>query len=233
MKTTQIKILELIRKNPKITIKTISTNLKISQYSVQSHIRTLKTMGLVERVGAPTTGHWAFKTGEVMIGSDTDAVIVGNANVNQTQAMILKFMRENSKITARAIAERIKITPRSVQSHIRVLKTIKLVERVGSPRTGYWIVKTEEVMIGSDTDAVIVGNVNVTQTQAMILEFIRKDSKITARAIAERIKISPRCAQSHIQILKAIGVVDRVGSPRTGYWVVKTEEVIIGFNDRC
>lgn len=60
----QAKILELMRDNPKITAKTIAEKTGMTSRNVQIHIKTLTTMGLIERVGARKKGHWTLKLPE-------------------------------------------------------------------------------------------------------------------------------------------------------------------------
>ena len=50
-------------------------------------------------------------------------------------------MRENSAVSARAIAEALGITPRGVEKNIRELKEMGLVERIGPAKGGHWIVR--------------------------------------------------------------------------------------------
>lgn len=57
----QMKILELMRKNPSITAKTIAQTVDIAPRNVQVYIQSLKALGLVERIGAAKGGHWVVK----------------------------------------------------------------------------------------------------------------------------------------------------------------------------
>ena len=59
---TQIKILELMQAKPQITAKAIADAVGIAPRNVQVHIKTLKSAGLIKRVGAAKGGHWAVKT---------------------------------------------------------------------------------------------------------------------------------------------------------------------------
>ena len=56
------KILELMANTPSITTGKIADFLNISSKNVESHIRSLKKMGLVERKGANKKGQWIVKT---------------------------------------------------------------------------------------------------------------------------------------------------------------------------
>jgi|GEM_PF-2889098 len=57
------------------------------------------------------------------------------------QERILKFMQENPKITANELAKAVDIAPRNVQVHIKSLKTIGSIERVGATKNGHWVAK--------------------------------------------------------------------------------------------
>ena len=59
---TQIKILELMRYNPRITIEVIAREIKIAPRNVQVNIRKLKAMDLVERIGPAKGGQWVVNT---------------------------------------------------------------------------------------------------------------------------------------------------------------------------
>jgi predicted HTH transcriptional regulator len=71
-----------------------------------------------------------------------------------------------------------------------------------------------------------VENVNLTVQRAKILELIRGDPKITVRAMAEELGITPRNTQVHIRALKTLGLVKRVGAPRSGRWEVRRHQAL-------
>jgi len=60
----------------------------------------------------------------------------------QTKELIIDIIRETPTVSARGIAYKIDITPRAVEKNIRELREAGLIERVGSPKSGHWIVKT-------------------------------------------------------------------------------------------
>ena len=93
--------------------------------------------------------YYRIRANEVMIGFYTDngivknivENIVENIEANAVQKKIMVLMQENPRITAKLIADRINIATRNVQVHIRSLKEMGLVWRVGAARGGYWVVK--------------------------------------------------------------------------------------------
>ena len=93
----------------------------------------------------------------------------------------------------------------------------------------FYRVCPNEVMIGFNTDDGIVKNIAeniveknyITSVQEQILELMQNNSKITAKLIAQKIGIAPRNVQVHIQTLKTMGLVERIGGAKGGYWKVK------------
>ncbi len=52
------KIIELIIHNPQITVKEIYSQLNITRRGIEEQIKTLKSQGLIRRVGPDKGGHW-------------------------------------------------------------------------------------------------------------------------------------------------------------------------------
>jgi len=98
----------------------------------------------------------------------------------------------------------------------------------GKPEPFYRI-RANEVMIGFNTNVIIaknivdniVDNVGVNTKQIKIMELMQANPKITAKLIAQTVGIAPRNVQANIQSLKALGLVERIGSAKGGYWKIK------------
>jgi len=60
-----------------------------------------------------------------------------------------------------------------------------------------------------------------SNTKAAIIELIRSKPTISAKAISKVIGITSRGVEKSISELKKGGIIDRVGSPKSGRWVVK------------
>ena len=58
---TQEKIMEIMRQNPKASAKAIAEKIGLTARGVEKVIKTLKSLGLVERVGAAKGGRWEVK----------------------------------------------------------------------------------------------------------------------------------------------------------------------------
>ncbi len=83
--------------------------------------------------------------GEISVTFYTDAGVGVNvgvkSDVNETQQRIMMLMRETPNITAQRIADTIGISKRRVESNIRAMKNSGLIERVGSDKSGHWLVR--------------------------------------------------------------------------------------------
>ncbi|MCL2098372.1 MAG: Fic family protein [Bacteroidales bacterium] len=54
-----------------------------------------------------------------------------------------------------------------------------------------------------------------------VLALIKENPKITRKELSERLGINPSAVQKHIQKLKIDGLIERIGSDKTGYWKIK------------
>ena len=69
----------------------------------------------------------------------TDTVTnVTNANVTNRSAEILNIIKENNNITTEEIAERYKVTKRTILRDLALLKEKNMIKRIGTSKTGHW-----------------------------------------------------------------------------------------------
>ncbi|MCL1809954.1 MAG: winged helix-turn-helix domain-containing protein [Clostridiales bacterium] len=59
------------------------------------------------------------------------------------------------------------------------------------------------------------------QTQEKIMGIMRRNPRMSARAISEEIGLTARSVEKVIRTLKYTGLIERVGAAKGGYWVVK------------
>ena len=64
----------------------------------------------------------------------------------------------------------------------------------------------------------------VTDNQALIVQFISENSKISTQMLSEKLKISQRKIKENIAKLKEIGLIERIGSAKGGYWKINPRE---------
>lgn len=62
----------------------------------------------------------------------------------------------------------------------------------------------------------------ISDTQQMILLLLYENNKISRKAVAEKLKINESAIQKHINTLKRLGIIERIGSTR-GYWKIKNK----------
>ncbi len=61
-------------------------------------------------------------------------------NVGGNVGEIILLLNQNPKISQKQIAEKLEITTRTVERHIKNLKLSNKITRVGSDRAGEWVV---------------------------------------------------------------------------------------------
>ena len=64
-----------------------------------------------------------------------DTVKTPNDTVNDT---VFSLIKQDSKITATEISERLNMSLSTVKRKIKELKKLRIVERIGSDKTGHW-----------------------------------------------------------------------------------------------
>lgn len=57
---------------------------------------------------------------------------------------VLTALMDNPRLTAVQLAEQTGIKERQVRNHIAALRTLGLIERQGSAKTGFWRIRLEE-----------------------------------------------------------------------------------------
>ena len=73
-------------------------------------------------------------------------------------------------------------------------------------------IESQKVEVGDK-----VGN-KITENQLQLLKCISKNPYISAQKMAEQIGISSRKTEDNIKKLKRLGLLERIGNPKTGYW---------------
>jgi len=60
-----------------------------------------------------------------------------------------------------------------------------------------------------------------SEIQRKIIQLMLEQPKISAKQIGEMVGMTSRGVQKNIDVLKKIGLVERVGAARGGHWIVK------------
>ncbi len=86
-----------------------------------------------------TTVKLEYQTNKSKNSKDLEKDLEKQLNKNQIQ--IIKFIRENSKITQAQLSIKIGINEKNIRNNIKKLKELKLLERIGPDKGGYWELK--------------------------------------------------------------------------------------------
>lgn len=67
------------------------------------------------------------------------------------------------------------------------------------------------------------GENKILTTRERLIALIKENPRITRTSLSEHLGISSSNVQFHIERLKSEGVIERIGSPRNGYWEFSSE----------
>jgi ATP-dependent DNA helicase RecG len=143
------------------------------------------------------------------VGDDGDNR-VGVAQIKRTEiaAAILVLLRQMPELSIRAIATRLNVSARQVETLLAHLKAQGQLVRLGSGRRGVWQVAGGQPVAAPG------------ETQAQILVLLQTKPNLTASQLAGQLGISVRKTEQHLAKLKISGRLLRLGTPRSGHWQV-------------
>ena len=138
-------ILDLIDKNPNISVTKISQEINVSKRTIENNIKQLKNKGLIKRIGSQYFHILNNKTtnidNENYTKNDDGGV---SCSLNEIQQAILDLIDKNPNISVTKIAQEINVSKRTIENNIKQLKAKGLIKRIGSDKTGHWqIIKTQ------------------------------------------------------------------------------------------
>jgi len=189
-----------------------------------------------ENGGVPGSANSGVKGG---VSSGVNGVPGG---VNELRKTILELMRATPTISAQRIADTVGTTKRRIESNINVMKKAGLLNHIGTDKKGHWDVIAYDTnggvsggenggvtIVGGGASGGVNGGVNggenianggVNELRKAILERMLKTPTISAQRIAAALGTTKRRVESNIHTMKKAGLVDRVGSDKTGHWEV-------------
>jgi ATP-dependent DNA helicase RecG len=85
----------------------------------------------------------------------------------------------------------------------------------------FYRIRTNEVIIGFNTDVATGEKFGENRTQDLIMEMMIAVPTISAQAIADELGITSRAVEKNIRAMKKLGYIERVGAAKGGHWVVK------------
>ena len=155
---TEKLILRLIEEDSSITIKEIAVKLGKTASTIEKAIRRLKNeKNILQRTGSDKSGFWKVIKNNFLIkkqeqskhtkndcqnshvNCDVNYGVNYSVKLNSTEKLIIQLIQEDSSITAKQIAEKLKKTISTIEKAISRLKNEKnMLERIGSDKAGYW-----------------------------------------------------------------------------------------------
>ncbi|RLJ08094.1 MAG: hypothetical protein DRP16_02110 [Candidatus Aenigmatarchaeota archaeon] len=64
----------------------------------------------------------------------------------------------------------------------------------------------------------------LSERQKEILRLLKENPRITRAKLSEKLGINPSAVQKHLEKLKAMGLIKRIGPDKGGYWKVVEKE---------
>ena len=155
---TAEKLIGIIKSNPKVTIKELSSLLNITRRGVEEQIKSLKDKGIIRRVGSAKGGYWEILQGSEPINPNDGETVektvgktvgktgktvgktVGKTGktVEKTAEKLVGIIKVNSKVTIKELTSLLNITRRGVEEQIKSLKDKGVIRRVGPAKGGHW-----------------------------------------------------------------------------------------------
>jgi len=228
--TIEERIIELIKKNPKITQAKMAKALNLNYRSYLTRIiDTLKKENVLDRVGSKYQGHWIINEIRVDKGGQR---WTKEQKEQTVEDKIIQLIKENPKITQKDMAKALNFKSRSYLTRIiNNLKKEGIIERKGSDFNGQWIVL--DVIIGKQTDYRQGGQrwteVDKERTNEQkeptiedkIIQLIKENPKITQKDMVKALNFKSRSYLARIiNKLKKEGRIERTGCNFNGQWLV-------------
>lgn len=74
--------------------------------------------------------------------------------------------------------------------------------------------------VGNKSASSVEQNIHLNETQLQILNYIRDNNNITKKQLQEKAKKSKTTVDKTITFLRENGLIEKIGSNKTGYWKV-------------
>ncbi len=141
----------------------------------------------------------------------------------------------NSGITTKEIISKLNISERTIYRELSILKEMRRIQFVGSAKNGYWEILSNKKDVS--ISEITFGRANKTELTNRQLDIIliiansgsngnangkngNVNSGSTTKEIASKLNISERTVQRELTNLKKLGIIQRVGSDKTGHWEI-------------
>ena len=144
---TEERIIDIIRRDPKISTMNVGKKLGISKRAVLKQIAKLKEEDRIIRIGPAKGGRWKIIEKDVDRDIEKDgrgSPISSPVGSSKTEEMIIDLIKDDPTISTRRIGEILGISKRAVLKQISKLKSQGNIHRIGPARGGHWEIITEK-----------------------------------------------------------------------------------------
>ena len=181
---------------------------------------------------------------EQKAASEPELIPQESAETTEGVRRVREYISKNYGCKLTEISRDLDIALRSVNRYVQILKLSGVIKYSGSKRYGGYVrvgyidlskMNGQDGTIGGTIGGTMngtIGGVNepekqkiaindtINDTIKQILRLIESDPAITRDQIADTIKISNPTVSRGINKLKQLGIIERVGSKKTGRWVI-------------
>lgn len=141
----QKRMLFLIEKKPNISKREMSEYLGISETNISKHIKSLKEIGVLKRIGSNKKGHWQLECsndeheGSLEVFAKNKGISDGVSDrLVENQKKMLLLIAKKHQISKRELSESIGISETNISKHLKSLREIGVLNRIGSNKKGHW-----------------------------------------------------------------------------------------------
>lgn len=127
------KLLRLLAENPRVSVRQLAVSIGVTQYRVRRLMSSLRERGLIAHT-TESTNKLANKSTNKTTGRTTDKL----------SSSLLSLLRDNSGLSIAELSHRLSVTTSQVRYQLRLLSERGRLQRVGSKKTGVWLVIDHE-----------------------------------------------------------------------------------------
>ncbi len=169
---------------------------------------------------------------EYPLNDDTALISIPAETTEKTTEKILRLLTENPCITNRELATICGLTEDGIYYNIMILKQKGVLERIGSDKDGFWKVNDANLLTEDTVRDTVRDTVKdtakdtvlkVNDRQRSIVEIMKEQPSVYAEDLAVKVGINIRNVKRNLAKLKQMGIIERVGSDKNGYWKVNIQ----------
>jgi ATP-dependent DNA helicase RecG len=150
----------------------------------------------------------------------------GPIKLTPLQKKIISAIVEMEEIKIDEIAEMLNKSIPTIKRHIDELKKLNVIEQTGGKKKGLLGIRIHLKVVDTEKNSSTKeGPIKLTPLQEKIVSFIAEKKDVKVDEVAELMGKSTRTVKRHIDELKRLGILDRVGSKKNGHWQLSAHDI--------